>query len=79
MASVPAERASVGSGANNTARYLASVLGIVLVARLAPNDPTAGASSTARLVEGWNTPALVTAGISLLGALVIAALRPART
>ncbi len=79
VASVPAERASVGSGANNTARYLASAVGITLVALLAPNDPTTGASGTARLVEGWNTAALVTAGISLLGALVITALRPART
>ncbi len=76
VASVPAGRASVGSGANNTARYLASALGITLVALLAPHDPTAGPAGTAALVQGWNTAALVTAAISLAGALVIAALRP---
>jgi MFS family permease len=36
---VPAERAAMGSGANNTARYIGSALGVAIVASLAAADP----------------------------------------
>lgn len=78
VAAVPPGRASVGSGANNTARYLASALGITLVALLAPHDAAAGAGGAADLVAGWNTAALVTAAVSAAGALAVTALRPTR-
>lgn len=73
VASVPPERASVGSGANNTARYIASAIGVTLVALIAPVNGQAG---TGGLVSGWNTAALVTAAISTAGAAIIVALRP---
>lgn len=76
VAAVPAGRASVGSGANNTARYLASAVGITVVALIAPTDPAGRGAGAARLVEGWNTAALVTAAVSVAGAAAITALRP---
>ena len=72
VASVPPGRTAMGSGANNTARYVGSALGITLVSVLATRTPGA-----AGLVHGWNTAALVTAGISVVGALVVVAARPA--
>jgi hypothetical protein len=68
VASVPAHQAGLGSGANNTARYLGSALGVTVVSVVAvPSGPL----TTAALVEGWNHAALVTAAVSLAGALVV--------
>jgi MFS family permease len=66
IASVPPDRAAMGSGANNTARYLGAACGItlfVVVATHAGDD----------LFEGWNTAVLVSGGLTLLGAVAIAA------
>ncbi|MCW2613260.1 MAG: Transrane efflux protein [Frankiales bacterium] len=71
VASVPADRSALGSGANNTFRYVGSALGISLVAVIATRAPGADG-----LVAGWTTAGLVTAGLSVLGALVVLALRP---
>ncbi len=69
VASVPADRAAMGSGANNTARYLGSAIGLTVVAVLVTR---AGAASGAvGLLSGWNVAVLVTAGFSLLGALTV--------
>lgn len=76
VASVPPGRASVGSGANNTARYVASALGVTLVALIATHDTTNGPVG---LIDGWNTAALITATISIVGALVVIAVRPGNT
>ena len=66
VASVPPEQAGLGSGANNTARYLGSALGVTVVSVVAvPSGPVTAAA----LVDGWNRAALVTAAVSLLGAL----------
>ena len=74
VASVPPERAAMGSGANNTARYVGSAVGISLVAMvLAGSEPS---GTPAGVVAGWSTAAALTAALSVLGALVIAALRP---
>jgi MFS family permease len=72
VASVPAGLAGVGSGANNTARYLGAALGITLVAVLAarPDAPA--------MLAGWTAAALVTAGISVLGAVAVLALSRVR-
>jgi MFS family permease len=70
IASVPAARAAMGSGANQTARYLGAACGITLFVTVATH---AGDS----IIDGWNTAVLVSAGLTLLGALAIA-LTPAR-
>lgn len=77
VASVPPERAAMGSGANNTARYVGSAIGISLVAVLLAGSEPAGTPTG--ILSGWNTAAALTAGLSLLGAGVIAGLRPSRT
>ena len=68
VASVPPAQAGLGSGANNTARYLGSALGVTIVSVVAvPSGPV----TPAALVDGWNRAALVTAAVSLVGALVV--------
>lgn len=74
VASVPPERTSMGSGANNTARYVGSAIGVSIVVVLLTRGVAEG--GPAALVAGWNTAALVTAGISLVGALVVLVARP---
>jgi MFS family permease len=73
--SVPRHRAGMGSGANNTARYLGGAAGVALVVSL-----SSGAGPDA-LVRGWNLAALVSAGLCALGALIVAGCRarPPRT
>ncbi len=61
IASVPPDRAAMGSGANNTARYLGAACGITLFVTVATH---AGDD----LFAGWNAAALVTVGLTLLGA-----------
>lgn len=68
VASVPTAQAGLGSGANNTARYLGAALGVTVVSVVA--TPSGPLSATA-LVDGWNRAALVTAAVSLVGALVV--------
>src|SRR5262249_21166586 len=68
VASVPSGQAALGSGANNTARYLGSALGVTVVSVVAAPSGTATVCS---LVAGWNRAALVTAAVSLVGALVV--------
>ncbi|MGA8117743.1 MAG: MFS transporter [Actinocatenispora sp.] len=70
--SVPHGSASLGSGANNTARYLGSALGIALVVAIVS---TAG-TGHAGLIHGWNHAALTTAVLSLAGAGLVLAYRP---
>jgi MFS family permease len=66
VASVPAGQGGLGSGANNTARYLGSALGVTVVSVVAAPS---GAPSPHGFVAGWNHAALVTAAVSLAGAL----------
>jgi MFS family permease len=67
--SVPPDRVGMGSGANNTARYLGGAAGVALVVTLASGAGENG------LTRGWNTAALVSAGLCALGALVVASCR----
>jgi hypothetical protein len=69
--SVPRERAGMGSGANNTARYLGGAAGVALVAALV----TGSAGGPAGLLSGYNAAAIVCGGLCVLGALVAAACR----
>ncbi|MFB7341511.1 MFS transporter [Streptomyces hydrogenans] len=51
--SVPPERAAMGSGANNTARYIGSAAGVALMLALSATDPdTAFAASAALALAG---------------------------
>jgi MFS family permease len=68
VASVPEGQGGLGSGANNTARYLGSALGVTVVSVVAV--PT-GAPTAAALVTGWNHAVLVTAAVTLVGALTV--------
>lgn len=74
VASVPPGRTGMGSGANNTARYVGSAIGVSVAVLIATRGVATGGA--AALVDGWNTAALVTAGTSVVGALVVAACRP---
>jgi MFS family permease len=75
LESVPRERAGMGSGANNTARYLGGAAGVALVVALATGSGGAGASG---LLTGWNTAVVVCGALCLVAALVAAACRPVR-
>lgn len=70
VASVPPERAALGTGTNNTARYVGSSIGVTIVSVVAVNR----SEVTADLVAGWNQVAVLTAGLSLVGAVVVAVL-----
>jgi Na+/melibiose symporter-like transporter len=69
VASVPAERAAMGSGANNTARYVGSAIGITLVTVLLTRP--GAAPGAAGVLSGWNIAVLLTVGFSVVGALVV--------
>ncbi|MDN5805124.1 MAG: MFS transporter, partial [Microlunatus sp.] len=70
VAAVPVDRAALGSGANNTARYLGSSIGVTLVGIIAvdPRGTVAGA------IAGWDHAAAVSGIVSLAGAAVVLAL-----
>ena len=69
VASVPAGRTAMGSGANNTARYLGSGIGLALVTVLVTHAGTG--AGTADLLDGWNVAVVVTAGFSIFGAVIV--------
>ncbi|WP_329399193.1 MFS transporter [Streptomyces melanogenes] len=63
--SVPADRAAMGSGANNTARYIGSSAGVALTIAVAP--------------AGVNTALWVSAGLAVPAAASVLLLRPRST
>ena len=67
--SVPPGRAGMGSGANNTARYLGGAAGASLIVSIASAGGAHG------LIEGWNVAALVSAGLAALGVAIVASCR----
>jgi hypothetical protein len=66
VASVPAGQGALGSGANNTARYLGSALGVTIVSVVAAPSGVVNATT---LTQGWDRAALITAAVSLIGAV----------
>ena len=70
VASVPPHRAGMGSGINNTSRYVGAALGVTVVTLVAVHPP----STPANLVAGWNVAVVVCTAVSLVGAAAIAAL-----
>lgn len=73
IAHLPATRAGMGSGTNNTARYVGSALGVTVAAGLAV--PSA---APAVLLHGFDVAALGAAVLSAAGAAVVAALGRSR-
>lgn len=66
VANVPPDRSAMGSGANNTARYLGAAVGITVFVTIATHQGDS-------LAAGWNVALLVAIGVTLAGAAVIAA------
>ena len=64
VASVPPERAAMGSGANNTARYLGAAVGITLFVTVA--------GLREEITAGFDLAVLTSATVTLLGAVTIA-------
>jgi predicted MFS family arabinose efflux permease len=77
IASVPPGRAAMGSGANNTARYVGSAIGTTVIAVIATR-PGLPAGPTG-LLKGFETADLVAIAFSLLGAVAVFACRSSRT
>jgi MFS family permease len=69
VASVPPDRSAMGSGANNTARYLGSATGLTTCAVLITH--AGAAAGRAGLLSGWNMAVLASVVFSLLGALAV--------
>jgi MFS family permease len=67
--SVPRNRVGMGSGANNTARYLGGAAGVALVVSIV------SAAGQDGLIAGWNSAALVSAVLAALGAAIVASCR----
>jgi MFS family permease len=73
VAHVPPSRTAMGSGANNTARYIGAAVGTTLVVVL---TSAAGPTTTpADLLAGWNTAAYAGAAVSLAGAVLVGLIR----
>ena len=70
VASVPPDRAALGSGANNTARYLGSSIGVTLVVVIATSTGTGRSAA----VAGWNHALLISAGAAVFFAALLLAL-----
>jgi MFS family permease len=67
--SVPPGRLGMGSGANNTARYLGGAAGAALIISIG------SAGGAHQLTAGWNIAALASAGLAALGAAIVAGCR----
>ena len=66
--SVPRERTGLGSGSNNTARYIGGAAGVALVVLLVA---TGGSAETPhQLLSGWDLATIVCGGLCLVGALI---------
>lgn len=65
VATVPPHHASMGSGVNNTARYLGSALGVAVVTSII-NSSTPQAQ-----LHSWTTPVVISAVVSVLVGIAI--------
>ncbi|GLW66314.1 MFS transporter [Actinomadura rubrobrunea] len=70
--SVPADRAAMGSGANNTARYVGASLGVAMVVAIATGGDD---RSPASLTHGANIALVVSAVLAAAGAVLVVAVR----
>ncbi len=76
VASVPPGRGAMGGGANNTARYVGSAIGVTVIVVVATRPSLGGGAEG--LVAGWNDALPISVAFSLLGAAAVAACRPRR-
>jgi Major Facilitator Superfamily len=67
VSSVPADRAAMGSGANNTGRYVGSAFGLAVVTL----SVTRNGHAPAAVLHGWNTAVVLTTAFSIAGALAV--------
>jgi MFS family permease len=65
VATVPPNHASMGSGVNNTARYLGSALGVAVV------TSTINSSTPQSQLHSWTTPVVISAVVSILAGIAI--------
>lgn len=72
--SVPAGRGSMGSGANQTARYLGSSAGVAITVVLAAGST--GTASPEALARGTDVALLVATALTVIGAVLALAIRP---
>ena len=70
VAGVPPDRAAMGSGTNNTARYLGAACGITLFSVLLGH--AGSGTGAAALVDGWSTAVWVSVAMSWGGAAAVA-------
>lgn len=66
-ASAPAGRSGLGSGVNNTARYLGSAVGVTVAATLLLR----GGRDAALLHSGWNSAVVVCSAVAALGGIAV--------
>jgi Na+/melibiose symporter-like transporter len=66
--SVPRERAGLGSGSNNTARYVGGAAGVALVVLFVSSGGSGDAPH--ELLSGWDLATIVCGALCLLGALI---------
>jgi Major Facilitator Superfamily len=76
VASVPPQRSAMGSGANNTARYIGSSLGVAVIVTVVAQGTSARGPAEA-LAVGANQAVVVSALLCLAGALICALARVA--
>jgi MFS family permease len=69
-ASAPEGSSGLGSGVNNTARYLGSAIGVTVAATLLLH----GGHDLARLQAGWSSAVLATSTVAALGGVAVLAL-----
>lgn len=69
VASVPSDRAAMGSGSNNTARYLGAAIGITAFTVLSHTGHIGSADAVS---AHWNTAVLVSAAATVVGAGLVA-------
>lgn len=74
VTSVLEGRAAMGSGANNTARYVGSSIGLAIVALLVTQGGESGGMDG--VLTGWNSAVMLTTAFSLFGAVVVFVCKP---
>ena len=66
---VPNHQTAMGSGANNTSRYIGSSLGLTLVSVLLARG--LAQSGVDGMLAGWDTAVMLTTAFSFLGAALV--------
>ncbi|REF01175.1 MFS transporter [Thermomonospora umbrina] len=73
--SVPADRAAMGAGAGNTARYVGASIGVAMVVALATAGGGGDAADPEALARGADLAIMVSAALALIAAVLAALIR----